>query len=119
MANGTLYSVGFVVGETKVSGKEFWSNWTQNDTFRASGDAAYGTVLEIVFMYAMALPCVCLSGLVWNVPFVVLFICCYIDEPIRFILMQRHLYSGKWTRPVTPQGKAAHEQFMAELRSGR
>lgn len=93
------------------------SNWTQNDTFRASGDSTYGTVLEIAFMYALVLPCVCVSGFVLKVPFIVLFICCYIDEPIRFVLMQRHLYSGKWIRPVTPQGIAAHESFLAELRA--
>ena len=33
-------------------------NWLQNDTYRASGDAIYGTVLEIVFMYVMVLPLV-------------------------------------------------------------
>ena len=27
------------------------------------------------------------------------------------ILMQRHLYSGKWIRPVTPEGRAALEHF--------
>ena len=41
-------------------------NWTQNDTYRSAGDAAYGTILEISFMYAVVLPCVCLTGLVWE-----------------------------------------------------
>lgn len=86
-------------------------NWTQNDTYRAAGDATTGTVLEIVFMYVMVLPLVCLSGLVWDAPFLVIFACCYIDEPIRFVLMQRHMYSGKWIRPVTPEGRAALDSF--------
>ncbi len=88
-------------------------NWTQNDTYRAAGDATTGTVLEIVFMYALVLPCVCLSGLVWKAPYLVIFACCYIDEPIRFVLMQRHMYSGKWIRPVTTEGRAALERFRA------
>lgn len=86
-------------------------NWTQNDTFRAAGDAAYGTILEIAFMYAMVLPMVCLTGRVWHSPFLLIFACCYIDEPIRFVLMHRHLYSGKWIKPVTPQGQAALPAF--------
>ncbi len=94
-------------------------NWIQNDTYRSAGDAAYGTILEIVFMYAMLLPCVCLSGLVWKLPFVVIFICCYIDEPIRFCLMQRHMYSGKWIKPVTELGKAALPEFLESRRRAK
>lgn len=87
------------------------SNWTQNDTYRASGDAAYGTILEIVFMYVMLLPGVLLTGFVFRSPFLVVFACCYSDEIIRFILMQRHMYSGRWVKPVTPEGKAALTEF--------
>ncbi|MBR6498710.1 MAG: MATE family efflux transporter [Clostridia bacterium] len=82
-------------------------NWTQNDTFRAAGDATYGTVLEIVFMWAMILPLVCVSGLVLKWPTLAVFALCYADEPIRYILMQKHLFSGKWIRPVTPEGQEA------------
>ena len=82
-------------------------NWTQNDTFRAAGDATYGTVLEIAFMWAMLLPLVCVSGLVLKWPTLAVFAFCYADEPIRYILMQIHLFRGKWIRPVTPEGKEA------------
>lgn len=86
-------------------------NWIQNDTYRASGDAITGTVLEIVFMYLMVLPAVLLTGFVWHAPYWVIFLCCYIDEPIRYVIMQVHLYSGKWVRPVTDKGKAALPAF--------
>ena len=86
-------------------------NWTHNDTFRAAGDATYGTVLEIVFMWLLVIPCVCLSGLVFHWPTLVIFALCYVDEPIRYGLMQRHLYSGKWIRPVTPEGMEALKNF--------
>ncbi len=82
-------------------------NWTQNDTFRAAGDATYGTVLEIVFMWLMLLPLVCVSGLVLKWPTLAVFSLCYADEPIRYILMQVHLFRGKWIRPVTPEGQKA------------
>ena len=91
-------------------------NWTQNDTYRSAGDATTGTVLEIVFMYALVLPCVCLAGLKFKAPFLAIFACCYIDEPVRFVLMQIHMYSGKWVRPVTDEGKAMLPAFR-EARS--
>ena len=94
-------------------------NWTQNDTYRSAGDAAFGTTLEIVFMFVMVIPMVWLSGMVWHWDFLLVFACCYIDEPIRFVMMQVHLYSGKWIQPVTPEGKAALPAFRANLRRGK
>ena len=91
-------------------------NWAQNDIYRSAGDAAYGTVLEIVFMYLMVIPCVCLSGLVFRLPVFLVFACCYIDEPIRFVLMQVHMYSAKWIRPVTEQGRRALPAFLKTLK---
>jgi len=93
-------------------------NWTQNDTYRAAGDAAYGTILEITFMYAMLIPCVCVAGLVLKLPFLVIFACCYIDEPIRFVMMQWHMYTGKWVKPVTPQGLQALPAFLQKRWKG-
>lgn len=84
-------------------------NWVQNDTFRAAGDATYGTVMEIVFMWAMLIPAVWVTGMVWRWSAIPVFICCYMDEPIRYVLMQIHLFRGKWIRPVTPEGRAAME----------
>ena len=89
-------------------------NWTQNDTYRSAGDATFGTVLEIVFMYVMVLPAVYLTGIHFRVPLVFTFACCYIDEPVRYVLMQIHLYSGKWIRPVTTLGRDALPAFMQE-----
>ena len=91
-------------------------NWTQNDTFRAAGDAVYGTVLEIVFMWAMLIPLVWLSGMKWHLPTLLVFAFCYCDEPIRYVLMQIHLFRGTWIKPVTPEGMGALEEFRSSLR---
>lgn len=94
-------------------------NWTQNDTYRSAGDATYGTVLEIFFMYLMVLPCLLLANNVFKLPFFVVFAICYIDEPIRFVLMQIHMYSGKWIKPVTPEGRLGLEKFMQKRKSAK
>ena len=105
---GESFRIGFgLICVYAVAGFIRMGNWTQNDTFRAAGDAVFGTVLEIVFMWVVLLPCVWLSGMVWHWPTLVVFALCYVDEPIRYVLMQRHLFSGKWIKPVTPEGKAA------------
>lgn len=103
---GTILLLIFMVASVIRMG-----NWIQNDTYRASGDAVFGTVLEILFMYVMVIPCVLVAGFVLKLPYWAIFICCYIDEPIRYCLMQRHLYSGKWIKPVTEQGKAMLAAF--------
>ena len=92
-------------------------NWTQNDTFRAAGDATTGTVLEILFMWLMVLPLVWLTGMVWHAPTLLVFACCYMDEPIRYILMQRHLFKGTWIRPVTPEGTEALQNWKPDRRN--
>lgn len=86
-------------------------NWCMNDTFRASGDAVTGTVLELVFMYVMVIPVVCIAGLRLHVSIYVLFPLVYCDEVIRFVIMVMHLRSGRWIRPVTDRGKAVLAQF--------
>lgn len=92
-------------------------NWTQNDTFRSAGDAIFGTILEIIFMYALVLPMVYLTGIRWKMPLAVIFACCLCDEPIRYILLQLHLYSGKWIKPVTEVGKKALEEYNARKKA--
>ena len=92
-------------------------NWTQNDTYRSAGDAIYGTMLEIIFMYSLVIPALLLTNFVLKAPFLVVFAMCYIDEPIRYILMQIHMYSGKWIKPVTPEGKLGLEKFLEERKA--
>lgn len=89
------------------------SNWISNDTCRSSGDAITGTCMEIAFMYVLNIPLLCMAGLVWHLPFLWVFVCSYVDEPIRFVLMQIHMHSGGWVRPVTKAGKDALPEFRA------
>jgi len=90
-------------------------NWMHNDTIRSAGDSVFGTVIELSFMFAMVLPLLYVSAFVWKLDFIWLFIIRYIDEPIRIVIMYIHLFSGKWMRPVTPEGKAALPAFFEEL----
>jgi len=49
--------------------------------------------------------------MIWKLPTLAVFALSYSDEPIRYIIMQIHLFSGKWIRPVTPEGIEALKQW--------
>lgn len=89
-------------------------NWQQNDVFRAGGDPAFGSIMEISFMYLMVIPLVYICQFVLHAPFKVVFLMVYSDELIRYFIMQRRLYSGKWIRPVSEAGKATIGEFRSE-----
>ena len=86
-------------------------NWAQNDTYRSAGDPAFGSTLEIVFMFLMVQPVIHLANDFFHAPFLLVFALCYVDEPIRYVLMQIHLYSRKWIRPVSDAGRATIGEF--------
>lgn len=110
--SGESYRIGTAMLVTySVAALIRMGNWVQNDTYRSAGDAAFGSMLEITFMYLMVLPFVYLSNFYFHAPFLLVFAFCYVDEPIRYIIMQRHLYSGKWIRPVSVPGLAALGEF--------
>lgn len=90
------------------------TNWICNDTFRAGGNPEYGTILEITFMYLMVLPSICTAGLLLQAPFLAVFLCAYIDEPVRIVLMLRRMFNGRWIRPVTQEGLATIDAFRAQ-----
>ena len=93
------------------------NNWLLNDMFRAGGDSVFGTVCELVFMYVLVLPLLYVSAFVWLLPFAVLFAIRYCDEFIRIFLMLFRMRSGKWMKPVTPEGRVALPHFMQTLAS--
>lgn len=86
-------------------------NWQHNDCFRAGGDPAFGTIMEISFMYLLVIPCVYISYFVFHAPFYLVFVLVFCDEPIRYIIMEKHLYSRKWIRPVSDKGMETIEAF--------
>ena len=89
-------------------------NWAQNDTYRSAGDAAFGSIMEITFMYLMVLPCVYLANYAFHAPFLLVFALCYVDEPVRYIIMQCHMYSGKWVKPVSEEGIQTIGEFRRQ-----
>ena len=87
------------------------ANWCMNDTFRSGGDSRFGSVMELTFMFLMVQPVIHIANDLFHVPFLLLFALCYVDEPIRFFIMQRHMYSAGWIKPVSEEGKKTIGSF--------
>ncbi|MBR6360147.1 MAG: MATE family efflux transporter [Lachnospiraceae bacterium] len=94
-----------------VLGTVRMGNWCHNDTFRSAGDSAYGSILEITFMFCMVIPAVYIANFALKLEFRWVFALCYCDEVIRYVMMQVHLYGGKWIRPVSESGLKTIGEF--------
>lgn len=62
-------------------------------------------------MFAMVQPAIHLANDVFHAPFLLVFALCYSDELVRYVIMQRHMYSRKWIRPVSEAGRATIRAF--------
>jgi len=47
----------------------------------------------------MMQPVIHIANYLLHAPVLLVFALCYCDEPIRYFIMQRHMYSGKWIKP--------------------
>lgn len=94
-------------------------NYIMNESYRAGGEAVYGTVLEVSCLFAISVPATWVSGMVLNLPFLAVFAFVYTDEIIRLLVESRYTASGRWIKPVTEQGVRALPEFREWLQSGR
>lgn len=91
-------------------------NYIMNCCYRAGGEATFGTVLEVVCLFAISVPATWVAGMVLHLPFLAVFAFVYTDEIIRLVFELWYTKSGKWVKPVTEQGKRTLEQFRKELK---
>lgn len=86
-------------------------NYIMNESYRAGGEAVFGTVLEVSCLFAISVPATWISGMVLHLPFLAVFTFVYTDEIIRLLVETRYTASGRWIKPVTEQGTRALPEF--------
>lgn len=86
-------------------------NYIMNESYRAGGEAVFGTVLEVGCLFAISVPATWISGMVLHLPFLAVFAFVYTDEIIRLLVESRYTASGRWIKPVTEQGIRALPEF--------
>lgn len=94
-------------------------NYIMNCCYRAGGEAVFGTVLELVCLFAVSVPATWMAGMVFHLPFLAVFAFVYTDELIRLVFELIYTRSGKWIKPVTEEGKATVEEFRKQLSAQR
>ncbi|MDL2206018.1 MATE family efflux transporter [Eubacteriales bacterium OttesenSCG-928-N13] len=87
-------------------------NYIMNNTYRAGGEPRFGAVFEIGSLFLISVPLVYLSGMVWQLPFLLVFASMYVEEALKLGIGVRHLLSAHWIRPVTEEGRIALATFM-------
>ena len=90
-------------------------NYIMNSCYRAGGEAVFGTVLEVSCLFLIRVPATWIAGMVLHLPFLAVFAFLYTDELIRLVFELWYTRTGKWIKPVTPEGKAGVEEFRREL----
>ena len=90
-------------------------NWISNDCFRAGGDSAFGTIVEIVCLYCVTIPALSI-GAALQLPFMAMFCLMYLDDVVRIGLILWYVNSGRWIKPVTVEGVTALPTFHDVMR---
>jgi len=92
------------------------ANYIQVNMYRAGGETKAGMFLEVGGIWIFGVPLVCLTGLVWGAPFIIIFLMIYVEDMVKLFIEPVYLFSARWIKPVTPQGKAELEAFFAKRR---
>jgi putative MATE family efflux protein len=93
-------------------------NYMNNNIFRCGGESIFGTVIEFCGLFFISIPAAALSGMVFRLPFLVVFFMLYLDEFIRLGIILWYMNSGKWIKPVTGLGREGLAKFQKELALG-
>ncbi|MCL2059286.1 MAG: MATE family efflux transporter [Oscillospiraceae bacterium] len=116
--SGASHSLGMsMLAVYTVAGTLRTCNYIINDTFRASGETVFGTVIELSCLFFITLPSVWLAGIVFRAPYIAVFSLVFIDDLVRIPVVLWYLRSGRWVKPVTEEGKLALPLFKEGLKA--
>ena len=83
--------------------------------FRPSGNTVTGMKFDTISLWLISLPATFIAAYILKLPFpFVYFIMFFFEDTPKTILCLIHYFKLKWLKPVTPDGKAAMEEFMLE-----
>ena len=83
--------------------------------FRAGGDTMTGMRIELLVLWAFAIPITFISAYLLKLPFLAVYAIMYICEDLpKGFLFFRHYASCKWIMPVTESGQKALAEFKSQ-----
>ena len=82
--------------------------------FRSGGDTFGGMIYDLGSLWIVSIPAALLVSRIPGVPFLAVVAAAYLGEDIpKTLLCLRHFRTGKWLKPVTPEGLAGLEAYRA------
>lgn len=82
---------------------------------RSGGDTLTAAKMDLGSLWLCSLPATLLAAYVFRLPFLACYIVMFLAEDyIKIILCARYYKTGKWIKPVTPEGKQALKEFNGE-----
>jgi putative MATE family efflux protein len=88
------------------------SHTTLMGILRGGGDVRFVLVMDVIFMWCVAIPLGFISAFVWKWPIAAVFVCIKLDEVLKVIGAFIRLISGKWVTDVTRQEYFAEEKVL-------
>ena len=83
--------------------------------FRSGGDTLPGMIYECSALWLISLPLTYAAANWLKLPFLAVVAVAYLSEDIpKLLLCLRRFRSGKWLKPVTPEGRAGLEAYRKE-----
>lgn len=80
--------------------------------FRSGGDTSTGTKYDVIGLWLLSIPCTAAAAYLTDLPFTAIFAIMYIAEDyVKSLLCIRYFRTGKWIRPVTPEGREGLRLF--------
>ncbi|MDR1419910.1 MAG: MATE family efflux transporter [Treponema sp.] len=115
LGSQALHYAFFMILIYTVTGNVRSRNYITNNIFRAGGESIFGTAVEISGLFLLSIPLTALAGFILRWPFLAVFSLTYFDEFIRIGILHWYMKSGRWIKPVTPEGIRRLPAFRAEL----
>ena len=80
--------------------------------FRSGGDALYGMIFDLCSIWLVSIPLAFVAANVLHLPFLAIVMTAYLGEDIpKSLLCLWYFKTGRWLKPVTPEGQSALEKF--------
>ena len=80
--------------------------------FRPGGETKVGMKYDLMFLWLLSLPATLCAAFLFRLPFPAVFATMYIAEDwLKAFFCVRYYLTGKWLKPVTPEGKRGLELY--------
>lgn len=91
----------FIIMRGIIFGVDSFNMVSVVGVFRSGGDTIFALLMDVGFMWLLALPLGWLAVLVWHLPFWAVYLCILIEPVCKAIVGVIRLKSGKWLKDLT------------------